>query len=117
MFPDNFCKIPQERQGTKSNDHILFSCQLIGLCYCGFDVVKGPYIRMKFPHRICQLLRGQSPGVIRCRNRQDGICVFFCFPDDLAVILVTEHSHDVDDPFPLKYRPMDAASMSAAAGL
>ena len=57
---------------------------------------------MKFPHRICQFLRGQSPGVIRCSDRQDGICIFFCFPDDLSVILVTEHSHDIDDPFSLK---------------
>ena len=117
MFPDNFCKIPQERQGTKSNDHILFSCQLIGLCHCGFDVVKGPYIRMKFPHRICPAPAGSEPWGYPVPQSSGWYLRIFCFPDDLAVILVTEHSHDVDDPFSLKYRSMDAASMSAAAGL
>ena len=79
MFPDNFCKIPKECQGTKSNDHILFSCQTIGLCHCRFDVIKRPYIRMEFPHCVCQFLGGQRPGVIRSRNGEDGICVFSVF--------------------------------------
>ena len=57
---------------------------------------------MEFPHCVCQFLGGQRPGVIRSRNGEDGICVFFCFLDDFAVIFVTEHSHDIDDPFSLK---------------
>ena len=46
---------------------------------------------MEFPHCVCQFLGGQRPGVIRSRNGEDGICVFFCFLDDFAVIFITEH--------------------------